>query len=214
MPPSDTLQSLLARFPALFPASSPLELEPSSAGFAAHAQRFPGGHAARWFAACDGQRGDRPFARAHALCSLAEAVDAMRIADDIRAEQPDVYWVEPHWLAIASDGAGQHLMIDDHDGRVLAVAHDDEHVEVLGASPEAWLAKLLDDHARGAVVWDETFGLVGADSLEQVNEFHRELAQRDKVGPLPLKHKLGLALAGGLAMALLGLFAWFLESRR
>jgi hypothetical protein len=213
VPPSDTLQSLLARFPPLFPASSPLELIPSAADFAPHERRFPGGHAARWFAACDGQRGDRPFAHAHALCSLAEALDAMRIADDIRAE-PDRYWVEPHWLAIASDGAGQHFMIDDHDGRVLAVAHDDDHIQVLGASPEAWLAKLLDDHAQGSVVWDETFGLIEREKLEQVHEFHREQALRHKLEPLPLKHKLGLALTVGLAMGLMGLFAWFLESRR
>jgi hypothetical protein len=102
-------------------------------------------------------------------------------------------------------------MIDDHDGRVLAVSHDDEHVEVLGGSPEAWLAKLLDDHAQGAVVWDRTFGLIEKSELEQVREFHREQAERRK---LPTKHKLGLALAVGLAMALMGLFIWFLESRR
>jgi hypothetical protein len=213
VPPSDTLQALLARFPPLFPASSPLELKPSAAGFAPHEQRFPGGHAARWFAACDGQRGDRPFAHAHALCSLAEAVEAMRIADDIRTE-PDGYWVEPHWLAIASDGAGQHFMIDDRDGRVLAVSHDDEHVEVLGASPEAWLANLLDDHARGAVVWDGTFGLIEAKELEQIHEFHREQAERGKLEALAPKHKLGLALGVVLAMAVMGLFIWFLESRR
>ncbi|MDQ2646846.1 MAG: hypothetical protein M3020_23785 [Myxococcota bacterium] len=138
----------------------------------------------------------------------------MHIADGIRAE-PEGYWVEPHWLAIASDGAGQHIMIDDHDGRVLAVAHDDEHVGVLAASPEAWLTKLLDEHAAGAVVWQETFGLIGKKELAKLREAQRARAQRAHARPdPPLKQKLAWALGVVLAMAGVTLFGWFFASRR
>ena len=65
--------------------------------------------------------GDEPFADAHALCSLEEAVAAMQIADDIRGG-PDGYWVEPWWLAIASDGAGQYRLAGVPAGEVAAIA--------------------------------------------------------------------------------------------
>lgn len=215
MPPPDaTLAVLLARLSALFPAASPLVLNPSAEQFAPHAERYSGGHAARWFAATNGQQGDRPFAGAHALCSLEEALEAAKIADQLRAE-PDGYWVEPQWLAIASDGAGQHFMIDDRDGRVLAVAHDDDHVEELAASPEAWLEGLLDGHAKGTVVWDEVFGLIEATKLEQVHEAQRARAKRtQESAQIPTKHKIGLALTVGVAVGLSLVFAWYLETHR
>src|SRR5690349_20049113 len=142
-----SLESLLRQLPSLFPASHPLVLRPSADGFGRHAERFSGGHAARWFAALDGQEGSEPFADAHSLMSLADADAALSVADAIR-EQGD-YWVEPHWFPIAWDGAGQHYMIDDHDGRVLYVAHDDDAIHVVASSPEAWLERLVEGHARG-----------------------------------------------------------------
>jgi hypothetical protein len=209
-----TLVNLLARLPALFPAQSLLVLKPSAEQFLVCAARYSGGHAARWFAATDGQQGDRPFADAHALCSLAEALEAAKIADQVRSE-PDGYWVEPQWLAIASDGAGQHFMIDDRDGRVLAAAHDDDHVKEIASSPEAWLKSLLDGHANGSIVWDEVFGLVAAKELEEVHEAHRAQAARAQQGAaIPTKHKLGLALTVGLTLVLTLLVAWYLETHR
>jgi hypothetical protein len=199
--------------PALFPASSPLVLKPGAGAFAPHAERFSRGHVARWFSATDGQEGDRPFAEAHALCSLAEALEVMRIGDDLRS-QPDGYWVEPHWLAIASDGAGQHLMIDDHDGRVLAVAHDDDHVQVVAPSAEVWLALLLEGHAKGYLVWDETFGLIDAESLAGIHAAQRAQAERQRARPVPWRHRLGLGTTIGLMLLLSGLFVWVLVTHR
>lgn len=211
---NSAVAELLRRVSALFPESSPLLLVPSSQQFAHHAQRYAGGHAAHWFAATDGQQGDRPFADAHALCSLVESLEAAKIADEIRAE-PGGYWVEPHWLAIASDGAGQHIMVDDLDGRVLAVAHDDDHVEVLAPSTVAWLSELLDGYAARTVVWDDVFGLVEAKKLERVNESRREQAARQQQnGVLTTKQKVGLVVAVGLAMASMLLLVWYLETHR
>ena len=213
-PPEATLADLFDQLPALFPAASPLILSPSAGSFAPHAERYSGGHAARWFAATDGQQGQRPLADAHVLCSLAEALEVAKIADQLRSE-PDGYWVEPHWLAIASDGAGQHFMIDDRDGRVLAVAHDDDHVEEIASSPEAWLKSLLDGRATGSIVWDEVFGLVAAKKLEEVREAHRAQSARTQQGAtIPTKHKIGLALTVSLSVVLSLLFAWYLETHR
>ncbi|MBX3184634.1 MAG: SMI1/KNR4 family protein [Polyangiaceae bacterium] len=189
-------------------------MKPSGAQFAPHAERYSGGHAARWFAATDGQQGDEPFADAHVLCSLAEALDAAEIADQIRSE-PEGYWVEPHWLPIASDGAGQHFMIDDRDGRVLAVAHDDDHVKVIAPSPEAWLEALLDGHASGSIVWDEVFGLIEVEKLERVHASQRAHAARmEQSAELPPKHQIGLALVVGVVVVLVLAMAWYLEARR
>ncbi len=196
----------------MFPASSPLKLRPSAEAFGRHAERFSGGHAARWFAATNGQHGEAPFAGAHYLCSLEDALAAVRIADELRA-QPDGYWVEPCWLPIASDGAGQHFMIDDRDGRVLGVAHDDDHVEVIAESPEAWLERLLDGHAQGTVVWDEVFGLIDKAELDRIHE-SRAQAERERNAPLPLKHKLLLALMISLTLLVMGFFTWFVETHR
>jgi hypothetical protein len=208
-----TIDELLRRLPALFPASAPLVLRPAAGGFAPLATRFTGGHAARWFAACDGQEGELPFADAHALTSLEEAIAAMEIADDIR-RHPEGYWVEPHWLAIASDGAGQHLMVDDHDGRVLAVAHDDDHVDVVAPSIEAWLGGLLEGHARGTVVWNETFGLIETARLAAIEEARRAHHARQTPTPLTVRQKLGLGVTMGAMATLIGLIIWWLESRR
>jgi hypothetical protein len=212
----DDLASRLQRLPGLFPSTCPLVLKPGSPGAWASSSigtRFTGGHAARWFSACDGQEGDEPFADAHALCSLEEAVAAMQIADDIRRE-PEGSWVEPHWLAIASDGAGQHLMIDDRDGRVLAVAHDDDHVDVVAPSVEAWLAGLLEGHARGTIVWNETFGLIDTARLAAIEEARRAHHARQTPTPLTVRQKLGLGVTMGAMATLIGLVIWWLESRR
>lgn len=206
------LDALLRQLPDLFPLSTPLVLKASADGFAAHAARFNGGHAARWFAAVDGQVGDEPFADAHALCSLTEAVAAMGIADGLRVE-PDGYWVEAHWLAIASDGAGQHLMIDDHDGRVLAVAHDDDHVDVVAPSVEAWLQHLIDGHAAGTVVWDEVFGLIDATRLAAIHASQRAHTARREPTPMTRAQKVGLGVTMGGLAALITVVIWWLESR-
>lgn len=213
--PRSTLAELLTRARELFPAERPLALEPSSERFAENAARYPGGHAARWFAVTDGQRGDAPFADAHALCSLAEALQASEVADRLRSEDADGYWVEPHWLAIASDGAGQHIMLDDRDGRILAVAHDDDHVEVIASSPEAWLESLLDGHANGSVVWDEVFGLVDAEELARVHDAQRAHASRvARSARIPTKHKIGLGVTTGTVVLLSLVLAWYLETHR
>jgi len=212
----DDLASRLLRLPGLFPSTSPLVLKPGSPDAWAASSvgtRFTGGHAARWFSACDGQEGDEPFADAHALCSLPEAIAAMQIADDLRAA-PDGYWVEPHWLAIASDGAGQHLMIDDRDGRVLAVAHDDDHIKVIAPSVEAWLAGLIDGVARGTVVHDEVFGLIDVDRLAAIHAARRDREARQQPTPLTGRQKLGLGVTVGLTTTLVGLLIWWLEAQR
>lgn len=209
------LAELLARLPSLFPESHPLVLVPSADGFAPHAERYAGGHAARWFAATDGQRGEEPFADAHSLCSLAEALEAAKVADGLRAE-PNGYWVEPQWLAIASDHAGQHFMIDDVTGRVLAVAHDDDAVAVIAESPEAWLTSLVEGHAKGTIVWDEVYGLIDAAELALMRGAQQANAARAaaRAAPLPTKHKIGLALTLTAALGAMALFVWYLETHR
>ena len=143
---------------------------------------------------------------------LDEAVAALQIADELR-QQPEGYWVEPHWLAIASDGAGQHLMVDDKDGRVLAVAHDDDHVDVVAPSIEAWLEHLIDGHAAGTVVWDEVFGLVDASRLAAIHAARRAHEARRQPAAMTSRQKVGLGFTlGGLA-ALIALVIWWLESR-
>lgn len=210
----DDLTQLLGRVARIFPEEAPLSLAPPASEEAReqHADRFSGGHALRWFASCDGQAGALPFYDAHELCSLAEAVEAMRIADDIRAE-PEGYWVEPHWLAIASDRSGHHLMIDDRDGRVLSVAHDDDHVTVLAPSPEAWLAKLISDRATGAVVHDPVFGLIEREVLARVEAHRRERQAREKAPRAP-RGKLTATLWTAAAVAILLLVIWWLETHR
>ena len=206
------LEPLLAKLPGLFPASSPFSLTPSAKAFAPHSERFSGGHAARWFAASDGEEGQRPFADAHYLCSLAEALEAMQIADELRA-QHEGYWVLPHWLAIASDGSGHHFMIDDANGNVLSVAHDDEHVEVIAPSAAAWLGHLIDGHAESSVVWDKVFGLIEVAELEQI---HAAQASGNALRPPELspKQKLRGALGAVLVAIIMGCWIWFLETHR
>lgn len=209
------LSDLLARCAALFPATNPLVLSPSAGQFGAVAGRYAGGHAARWFAATDGQQGEEDsFADGFGLCSLAYALEAAKIADQIRSE-PDGYWVEPHWLAIASDGAGYLFMIDDRDGRVLAVAHDDDYVKEIGRSPEEWLTSLLDGHANGSIVWDEHLGLVALTKLEKTRAGQRVRAERAlENATIPTKHKIGLGLTVGLVTALFLFVTWYFETHR
>ncbi len=203
-----SLHGLLARLAVSFPASHPLVLKPSADAFAPHAARFSGGHAARWYAALDGQEGDEPFANAHVLCSLEDALAVVRIADDLRSE-PDGSWIQPHWLAISTDLGGQHWMIDDHDGRVLAVAHDDDHVTVLAPSVEAWLESWSERLDNGTVVWDEVLGLMTVADRER-----RDAERAPPVTSLTSRQKLGLALSLGGVLLLVGAWIGFLESRR
>src|SRR5262245_32459205 len=202
----DDLPELMTRLARVFPAEGPLSLHPpaSEEAWARLADRFPGGHARCWFAACDGQADTLPFYDGHELCSLAEAESTMRIADEIRAG-PEGYWVEPHWLAIASDLSGHHLMIDDRDGRVLSGAHDDDHVTVLAPSPKAWIAQLLRDHDTGAVVHDPTFGLIEREVLARV-EAHRREAEARANAPMTGRDKRTLALGLSVTAALVLLF--------
>lgn len=211
---ADELSDLLARVARLFPPDAPLSLRPSAGpeAWARVAERFPGGHAQRWFAACDGQADALPFYDAHELCTLEEAAAAMRIADEIRAE-PEGYWVEPHWLAIASDLGGQHLMIDDRDGRVLSVAHDDDAVAVVAPSPEAWLAQLLRDHEAGVVVYDPTFGLIEKEVVDRVAAHHAEVAARASA-PLTTRQRLQLAATIAIVLGLMALLVFWLETHR
>ncbi len=212
--PDATLEALFARILALFPATRPLVLRSAVEPFAPHAARYSGGHAARWFATIDGQRGDDPFADGHALCSLAYALDAAKIADEIRSG-PEGYWVDARWLAIASDGAGQHVMIDDRDGRVLAVAHDDDHVRELASSPEAWLKMLIDGHAAGSIVWDDVFGLVEAEKLEDVREHQRaQSARSQQRAQISTKHKIGLVMTAVVIVAIVLVAVWTIETHR
>lgn len=205
------LERLLERFteerPVLRPPAGEAAWEPL-------AERFPNGHCRRWFEACDGQDTAYAFYDAHELMKLSEAVDCMRIADDIRAE-PDGYWVEPQWLAIAGDNSGQQIMIDDRDGRVLAVAHDDDHVPVLAESAEAWIQGLMDGLDDGSIQWDRTFGLIETKVLEDVAAHKQAQAERRQLqAQMAPKERLGLVLTLALAMGLMGLLVWWLESRR
>ena len=203
------LASLLARLVAIFPEEHRVALLPPAdeAVWGRHAGRFSG-HARRWFRATDGQRDNLPAVDGHTFGSLSDALQTLAITDELRAE-PEGYWVEPGWVAIAGDGAGQHVMIDDHDGRVLAVAHDDDAVAVLAASPEAWLEGLLAGHASGALVLDRTFGLTSTEALAAMQPRRAETQ-----APLPLRHKLGLALTLLVTSTLMGLLIWWLESNR
>jgi hypothetical protein len=205
------LAALVAQLPPLFPATHPLRIRPSADAFAPHIERFSGGHVARWFAALDGQEGQEPFADAHSLCSLEEGLQTVQIADEIRA-QPDGYWVEPHWFPISSDGAGQHHMIDDHDGRVLHVAHDDDHVQVVARSPEAWLQELIEGHAGGSLVWDETFGLFDAEQLADVERGRRAAEEHLAAAPKRKAQGLRIGLTIAAAIAILA-WGWWLLSR-
>lgn len=151
---------------------APLRLRPpaEASAWAPLAARFTGGPARRWFAACGGQPEGDLFYDGHGLCSLDEAVASLQIFDEVRREteaDKHEYWVEPHWVPIASDLAGHHLMIDDRDGRVLSVAHEDDSVGVLGVSPESWLAGLLRDFEDGPVVYAEHFGLIEREVLRR-----------------------------------------------
>lgn len=209
------LSTLLSELAARFPPEHPLALQPPAGddAWAPLAARFPGGHARRWYAATDGQANRLPAVDTHTFCSLSEARRVLEIADAIRAE-PDGYWVEPHWLAIAADGAGQHLMIDDRDGRVLSVAHDDDHIDVLAESPEAWLASLQRDLDEGVLVVDATFGLIDAAELAGIEARREARRARDEPGPLPLKHKIGLTVCLLVIVVFMAALIWLLETNR
>lgn len=135
---SGGVEHLLDRLADCFLPEASLSLRPSAGTdvWTCVSDPFTGGHAKRWFAATDGQGDELPVYDAHSFCSLLEAQEAMRIADDIRTG-PDGYWVEHQWLAIASDLSGQFIMVDDRDGRVVRVFHDDDPVKILASSPEA-----------------------------------------------------------------------------
>jgi hypothetical protein len=184
------LPTLLQRVAGCFPPGAPLTLAPP-VSFDAASGRWRG-HARRWFAASDGQVDELPFWDAHSLAGLEHALLTARTCDDLRAE-PDGYWVQPSWVSIASDYAGHHIMLDDDDGRVLSVAHDDDHVAVLAPSPEAWLEGLLAGHADGTIVWDDTFGLVKKQVLDDVAAHRAEAAAR-AVAPLTARQRWSLAL--------------------
>ena len=211
---TDELASLLDRLVAAFPDEQRIALRPppDESGWGGYAKRFSG-HARRWFEATDGQVDARPAVDGYRFESLANALATVAITEELRAE-PEGYWVEPSWLAIAGDGAGQHFMIDDDDGRVLAVAHDDDAVTVLADSPEEWLEGLLADHASGALVFHRTFGLTSAEELAAMERRQAEIRARNQPGPLPLKHKLGLTLTLMLTTGLMALLIWWLESNR
>ena len=207
----ESLNRLLERLKGLFPPEAPLRMLPSSGpeAWAAVAERYPGGHAARWFAASDGQADELPTFDAHRFCSLADALNIAETCAELRA-QPDGYWVEASWIPIATDLTGHTLMLDDRDGRVLSVAHDDDHVAVLADSPEAWISGLLEAHAAGTIVWDSTFGLVEQATLDDVQAF--KAAQAARRGPeVKASHIALLVLA--LSALITGLI-WFFESRR
>ena len=207
----ETLNRLLERLKGLFPPEAPLRMLPSSGpgAWAAVAERYPGGPAARWFAASDGQADELPTFDAHSFCSLADALNIAETCAELRA-QPDGYWVEASWIPIAADLSGHTLMLDDRDGRVLSVAHDDDHVAVLADSPEAWISGLLEAHAAGTIVWDSTFGLVEQATLDDVQAFKAaQAARRDP--EVKSSHVALLVLALG---ALITGLIWFFESRR
>ena len=211
--PTD-LPALLARLSELFPAEHPLDLLPSAGPdtWASLAERFPGGHAERWFAATDGQANELPAVLAHTFSSLRDAASILQTTDELRAE-PEGYWVESWWIAITTDHAGQHIMLDDRDGRVLMVAHDDDAIEVLAPSAEEWIGQILRDHADGTLVWDGTFGLIDAEELAGI---HARIAAREarRNAPIPLKHKVGLALTLLGTSGLVALVIWWLEGHR
>jgi hypothetical protein len=210
----DSLVDLLTRLARCFPPHAPLSMRPSagSGEWARLEGRFPGGHARRWFAACDGQENELPSYDGHRFCSRGEAEALMNVADEIRAD-PEGYWIEAHWIAIADDLGGHQLMIDDCDGRVLSVAHDDNHVRVLAESPEAWIEALVRGHADGTIVWDTTFGLTEKRVLDEV-EAHRAEVDAGRVAPVPTRQKR-VAMAAILALALvLVLVVVWLEAHR
>ena len=207
----EPLNRLLERLKGLFPPEAPLRLLPSSGpgAWAAVADRYPGGHAARWFAASDGQADELPTFDAHSFCSLAEALNIAETCAELRA-QPDGYWVEASWIPIATDLTGHTLMLDDRDGRVLSVAHDDDHVAVLAPSPEAWISGLLEAHAAGTIVWDSTFGLVEQATLDDVQAFKAAQAGR-RAPEVKASHVVLLVLA---LSGIIGSLVAFFESRR
>lgn len=167
------LRELMSKLSLRFPRSALLSMLPSAgpAAWRPFAERFPGGPARRWFAAWDGQADELPFWDGHSLGGLAQAAEIARECDALRAE-PDGYWVQPSWISIGSDLAGHHLMIDDADGRVLSVAHDDDHVVVLAPSPEAWLAELEAGCSTGTITWEPAFGLIFQKTLDEVAAWH------------------------------------------
>lgn len=207
------LYALLKQLQEQFPSANPLNLEPTAGteAWGSDALRFSGGPARRWFAATNGQSDSSPAVYSYTFCPLDEALVAVETTDALRAE-PEGYWVEPHWIAIAHDGAGQYIMIDDLDGRVLMVAHDDDEVDVLAESPESWLQELIGGCASGTLVWDAVFGLTDADELAEVHRYqtaHRKVNADRALSPAD-KVKVGLVFTGcGAACALL---IWWFES--
>jgi hypothetical protein len=136
----------------------------------------------------------------------------MNVADEIRAD-PEGYWIAAHWIAIADDLAGHQIMIDDRDGRVLSVAHDDDHVRVLAESPEAWVEALVRGHADGTIVWDTTFGLVEKRVLDEVSAYRADVAA-GRVVPLPTsQQRITMAAVAILALFLVLVVVW-LEAHR
>jgi hypothetical protein len=207
---NDDLSTLLARVSRCFPPDAPITLAPPVA-FDEASPRWRG-HVRRWFAASNGQADELPFWDAHSLAGVAQALHTAQICDDLRAE-PDGYWVQPSWASIASDYAGHHIMLDDDDGRVLSVAHDDDHVVVLAPSPELWLEGLLAGFADGTIVWDDTFGLITKRVVDDVAAHRAEAAAR-AAAPLSLRQKLLLALYLVVGVGVIGAFIAWLEAGR
>ncbi|MFO0714677.1 MAG: SMI1/KNR4 family protein [Sandaracinus sp.] len=204
----EALPELISKLKRCFPESAPLTLRPSAGAqaWASAAPRFPGGHARRWFAALDGQSDELPAYDGHSFFTLAEALAAMKVADEIR-EQPEPYWVDATWISIASDHTSHHLMIDDRDGRVLSVAPDDDHVTVLAESPEAWIDSLVRGVADGTTVWHQAFGLVPKRVIDEV-EAHRAgsagAARRSPDDRVKILAGIGIALVVAALLAV-----WF-----
>jgi hypothetical protein len=210
----DSLVDLFARLAHCFPPHAPLSMRPSAGSeeWARLGVRFPGGHARRWFAACDGQKNELPSYDGHYFCSREEAEASMKTADEIRAN-PKGYWIAAHWIAIADDLASHQIMIDDHDGRVLSVAHDDDQVRVLAESPEAWIEALVRGHADGTIVWDTTFGLVEKRVLDDVSAYRAAVAA-GRVAPVPTRQQRAAMAAIAILVLVLVLVVVWLEARR
>ncbi|MEZ4321364.1 MAG: hypothetical protein R3F61_28075 [Myxococcota bacterium] len=132
------------------------------------------------FAVFDGQTDGPALLEHHHLLSRAEAETEKTMMDALAADEgwPDTWW-SAHWHPFGSDGAGQLLVVDDRDGRVLEFLHDDDARPEHGDSLEAWFARIVAEIEAGERLYDPDCGVVSPAYREE----HRAARQRFRAGP-------------------------------
>ena len=159
------------------------------------------GPLAELFRTVDGQLSGGPIFAYFELLSYTDAQAEKSMMDDLaRDESWEDSWWHRSWHPFAADGAGQLLVVDERDGRVIEFLHDDECRQVLAETLGAYAADIASRLEGGALVYDAGVGVISPDELAN---YRAQQAAR------PLRSASeGAHPTAGLLIVLTMLFGW------